>query len=184
MTLEPTPQHSDERPPGLLVVEPEQGELLMGGHVVARAAWSGDRVCIFDQVLPSGILTPAHHHENETQGAFVVAGTIGFWVDGEEATVSAGGYVVRPAGTVHSLWNPTDEPARMLEITTPAEPFQRFQQSLRDLHANGGGGDEIVALAASFGTHLAPDVTAELCQRHGISMGQGYAAEGEPKQAG
>lgn len=171
-------QEADERPAGLLVVSPGEGEALLGANLICRAAWTEGHACVFDQELPPRLLTPAHSHELETQCAYVLAGTIGYWVDGEEAEVSAGGYVVRPPGKVHALWNPTDEPARMLEITTPGERMQRFQQELRDLHAAGGGADELVALAATYGTELAPAVTAELCARHGVSAGQGYAPVG------
>ena len=120
------PQRADEVPAGLLVVDSGTGERLAGASILGRAAWSAGAFCIFEQEVPPGLITPAHHHEVETQTAYVVSGTIGFWVDGDEQAVAAGGYVVRPPGTVHSLWNSSDEPARMLEITTPATNFQRF----------------------------------------------------------
>jgi mannose-6-phosphate isomerase-like protein (cupin superfamily) len=168
----------DEKPKGLLVVEPGAGEPLTGASIIGRAAWMDGAVLVFDQVLAPGALTPAHRHTIETQAAYVVSGTIGFWVDGEEAIVSAGGYVVRPVGTVHALWNAGDEPARMLEITSPAEPHQTFQQELTKLSAAAAPIDEIVALANRYGTFLAPEVTAELCERHGVAAATGYARAG------
>lgn len=114
-------QESDERPDGLLVVAPGEGEGLLGANLICRAAWTEGHACVFDQ----------------------------------EA-----------------------EPARMLEITTPGERMQSFQQELRDLHAGGGDADQLVALAAAYGTELAPAVTAELSARHGVSAGQGYAPVG------
>jgi len=177
------PQTWDRSPRGLLVVSHGEGEPLLGGKMICRSGWTHEHTCIFDQEIAPGLLTPAHRHEVETQCAYVVAGTIGFWVDGEEAEVSAGGFVVRPAGKTHALWNPTDEPAQMLEITTPGKRFQRFQQELRDFHAAAGGAEDLVALAARYGTHLAPEVTVELCARHGVDAFPGYAIieDGQPR---
>jgi mannose-6-phosphate isomerase-like protein (cupin superfamily) len=165
----------DEKPKGLLVVEPDSGEPLAGASIIGRAAWTDGAVCVFDRLIAPGILTPAHRHGSETQAAYVVSGKIGFWVDGEEAIVSAGGYVVRPAGAAHALWNAGDEPAHMLEITSPAEPFQSFMLELTRLAADAAPFDDIVALANRYGTFMAPDVTAELCERHGLAAGTGYA---------
>lgn len=170
-----TPTEADRPLDGLLVVPRGEGEMVLGGNVICRSAWTEGHLLIFDQELEPRFLTPAHRHENETQCAYVIAGTVGYWVDGDEAEVSAGGFVVRPAGKVHALWNPTEEPARMLEITTPAEPFQSFQQELRDFHTTAGSGEDLVALAARYGTYLAPEVTAELSARHGVEFGAGYA---------
>jgi len=173
------PQHSDERPAGLLMVEGGKGELLAGGTILSRAAWSDGAVCIIDQELPPGLITPAHRHTDETQGAYIVSGRVGFWVDGEEGTASAGSYVIRPAGSVHSLWNAGDEPAKMLEVTFPGERFQRFVRELTVLNSEQADAAEIEKLAAEYGTFIAPEVTAELCARHGVAPGQVYAPSGD-----
>lgn len=149
--------------------------------IICREAWTEGGLCVFDQVFSPGTITAAHAHGVETQGAYVLAGEIGFWTDGEEATVGAGGYVVRPAGTVHAVWNATDSPARMLEITSPAERFERFILGFNEILERGDGEfEEIVALAARYGTHFHPEVTAELSARHGVSTsGGGYSFQPE-----
>jgi len=158
---------NDAYPAGLLVVGPGEGQPLAGPgplSIIARQGWSDGHVLIFEQQVLPGTLMPAHHHTEETQGAYVLAGSIGFWVDGEEVVAGPGSYVVRPAGSVHALWNDGTEVARMLEVTTPAERYQAFVLGLADLSAP----EEIAAHAARHGTHLDPDVTAELTARLGL----------------
>ena len=79
------------------------------------------------------------------------------WVpcSGNEVVVAhAGDLVYKPRNEWHTFWNPTDEPASILEIISPAG-FEDFFEELMDT----GG-----ALAAS------PDAMAELCARYELEM--------------
>jgi uncharacterized cupin superfamily protein len=164
---------SDAYPDGLLVVAPGEGQPIPGPgplSIIARQGWSDGHVLIFEQQIHPGTLMPAHRHTDETQGAYVMAGTIGFWVDGEEVVAGPGSYVVRPAGSVHALWNAGEDVARMLEITTPAERYQAFVLGLAELAARSNVTHEALAEhGARYGTTLAPEVTAELTQRLGLA---------------
>jgi len=163
--------------PGPIVVAPGAGEPIPAAALIGRAEWADGHVCVLEQTVEPGVLVAAHRHTDETQGAYVLGGTLGFYVDGEETLAPAGSYVVRPAGSVHALWNPTAEPARMLEITSPATRWQAFAFALRELHAAAGGGAELVALAERYGTFLHPDVTAALAERHGVTTGRAYSTD-------
>jgi uncharacterized cupin superfamily protein len=160
----------------MIVVPSGDGDPIPGASLIGRAEWTAGNVCVLEQTVPPGTLVAAHRHAQETQGAYIVSGELSFFVDGEEQTVGAGGYVVRPAGSVHALWNPTSEPAKMLEITTPAAAWQAFALELQRFHERGtGDAAELVALAGRYGTVLAPDVTQMLAERHGVTTGAGYS---------
>jgi uncharacterized cupin superfamily protein len=167
---------ADQLPGGLLVVSPGEGQPLTGTGpttMIARAGWSEGHVLIFDQQLAPGALMAAHHHTDETQGAYVIAGSIGFWVDGEERIAGPGSYVVRPAGAVHALWNAGDDVARMLEITTPAERYQEFILGVEALRGREGvQHQDFVTHAAAYGTYFADAVTEELTARLGFADGR------------
>ncbi len=157
------------------VVQPGAGYALATPtpmSILCRADQTGGGLLVLDQTLAPGSLSPAHTHSEETQGAYVIEGEISFWTDGEEVIVGPGGYVVRAPRALHSLWNATEQPARMLELTTPGERFGRFVAAMDEL-GRGEGRDplEVAALAASHGTHFDAQVTAELCERHGVSTG-------------
>lgn len=148
-----------------------------GATLIAKAEWSQGQVCVLDQRIAPGLLVPAHRHDRETQLAYVVSGTITFYVDGREEELSAGGLVVRPPGSVHALWNATDAQARMIEITTPASQWQAFALELQKLLDRAGSQHELVELSGRYGTHLEPAVTDELTARLGLSVSRGYSAE-------
>jgi mannose-6-phosphate isomerase-like protein (cupin superfamily) len=163
---------------GSLVVPPGGGTPLPGASLIGRAEWSGGAVCVLEQMVAPRLLVAAHRHDVETQGAYVVSGSIGLYVDGEETIAVAGSYVVRPAGCVHALWNPTNAPAQMIEITSPAEKWQELALALQDFHERGAGDpDELSKLISRYGTTLHPEVTRDLAARHGVATGAGYSAD-------
>jgi mannose-6-phosphate isomerase-like protein (cupin superfamily) len=145
--------------------------LVLGGtetRLAVPAAASGGAYCILDQVIPAGHVTPIHRHEKEDQTAFVLEGTLGFWVEGgEEVEVGAGGSVSRPRGRFHASWNPTESPTRILEITSPGERFERWVWDVHEATQRDG-----VSLAT----------IAEVGGRYGITYVE--ALEGGPMRAG
>jgi hypothetical protein len=162
---------SDSMPDGLLVVGPEDGMPLQGTgptRLIARSAWSQGHTLIFDQELLPGAFMGAHHHTDESQGAYVIGGSIGFYVDGEETVAGPGSYVVRPPGSVHALWNAGPDTAHMLEITSPAERYQEFILGFQRMRAENADPAQLAAHAESYGTFLDDDVTAELQSRLGL----------------
>jgi quercetin dioxygenase-like cupin family protein len=152
----------------MTVVERGQGQALGSEdlHLIGRAEWTGGDFMVIDQVVPPKTITRAHHHRDQSQAAYVLEGRICFWVDGEEVEAGPGTYVVRPAGSVHALWNPTDVDARMLEVTSAATGFQELA-----LVATGAetAAEPLAELAVRVGTAFDDEVTEELCRRHGVS---------------
>lgn len=162
----------------LQVREPEGGQPLSIGDstfIAGPEQWSDGAVLVLEQVVAPGLIGPPHVHEHESQACYVLSGRIGHWVGGEEVEVGPGGYVHRPAGTPHSLWNKNAEPASILEITYPAASFERYMRRLSDLIDSGGGDpDSVGELAAQFGIRFIPEPLEELCRRHGVNPAGGF----------
>jgi mannose-6-phosphate isomerase-like protein (cupin superfamily) len=155
-----------------------EGEpLSLGGRTLltVRAEWTGGAYCLLDQVIAPGFITAPHFHDRESQVSLVVEGRLGFWVDGDELEGGPGSCIFRPAGKPHALWNSTDQPAHMIEITTPAG---RFQSCLLQLSAmiDAGTADEAAVreFAAANGTHFVDGVLDDLKRRHGLSERGGF----------
>jgi mannose-6-phosphate isomerase-like protein (cupin superfamily) len=162
----------------MVVVEPGAGRPLSLGRdmfVLGGAALTAGAFSVLDQVVAPRLIVPPHLHERETQVSLVVSGTLGFWVDGDIAEVSAGGYVLRPAGHAHALWNPTDASARMLEITTPGAAFEEYMEAASALMDRGDASPgSIAALAAPYGIRFVDGPLADLCGRYGVSPAGGF----------
>lgn len=109
--------------------------------------------CMMHQVVVPGLVTPTHRHTHEDQVAMVLEGRLGFWVEGSaELEARAGTVVNRPRGLFHALWNASEEPATMLEITTPAGSFERWMRHLSELNTSGTA-DEATVRALAAGTY-------------------------------
>jgi len=156
----------------MIVVEAGQGEPIGVGRstgLIGRAEWTAGGVCVLDQIVQPRHVSPVHSHAVESQAAYIVSGTLGFWVDGQEGQANTGGYVFRPVGKPHALWNPTDEPVHMLEITSPAERFQEYMLELSALMDAGAADPGTVKrLAGSYGVTFFDEITDELCRRYGL----------------
>jgi quercetin dioxygenase-like cupin family protein len=73
--------------------------------------------------------TRPHHHTESTEIFYILGGTMEFLVDGEHQSVSTGGLVVVPLGTVHAFGASVDGPAEFLAVLTPGiVRFEYFRQ--------------------------------------------------------
>jgi mannose-6-phosphate isomerase-like protein (cupin superfamily) len=72
---------------------------------------------------------PLHIHLEEHEEGQVIAGTLGAVVDGKEITVSAGGPVVLPRGSVHRWWNAGEDTLQFDGYARPAVDLDRFLQA-------------------------------------------------------
>jgi quercetin dioxygenase-like cupin family protein len=143
--------------------------------VLGGAALTGGAYSVIDQVVPPRLIVAPHVHERETQVSLVLSGTLGFWVDGDIDEIAAGGYVLRPAGRPHALWNPTDEPARMIELTHPGAAFEEYMIKASALMDEGQATPESVgALAEGYGIRFVEGPLAELCERYGATPVGGF----------
>jgi len=103
------------------------------------------------------LAAPLHRHRHEDEYSYVLQGRIGALLGDEVLVASPGDLVFKPRNQWHTFWNAGDEPARILEIISPAG-FERFFDELVDL----GG---IV--------QAEPKILADLCARYGLEIDAG-----------
>lgn len=159
----------------LTVVEPGQGpEGILGPGVGVAFKIDGEDVggaiSVVEHPFEVGALVPPHVHHREDEISIVLEGEIGFRSNDREAVLGAGGYIVKPRGEVHAMWNAGSAPARMVEIITPAG-FERFFRSLAELNAQGGASPEqLVSLAAQYELpFVQPDWLPDIIERYGLT---------------
>jgi quercetin dioxygenase-like cupin family protein len=162
---------------GLISIAADQGVVPLAiapeTFLKARADWTDGAVCATGSVLRPGAIVPAHVHDTDAQVTIVISGRLGTWVDGEAGVLGAGGYAHRPAGRPHSIFNPFDEPARFLELTTPGERFERYMLALSDLHERGEATPAAIApLAAAAGISVVEVDLSHLLEEFGPGGGE------------
>jgi quercetin dioxygenase-like cupin family protein len=86
---------------------------------------------------PAGKPPPKHFHPSQDEHFEVLAGVMRARVGGEERTLSAGDTLDMLRQTPHQMWNPGDEPARVLWQTSPAGRTEEWFRSIDALHSEG-----------------------------------------------
>jgi quercetin dioxygenase-like cupin family protein len=146
-------------PPPLTVVQPSEGLVgELGSIGVAFKLWGSDTggaVSVVEHPFPVGALVPPHLHTREDEYSIVTQGEIGFRSGDREVVLGAGGYITKPRGELHAMWNAGTVPARMIEIISPAG-FENFFRELAELLAAGAP---------------EPNEVPELAERYGLQFG-------------
>lgn len=94
-------------------------------------------------VQPGYLGAPPHLHKGFDEICIVLQGELHIMVGEEVYTLPAGGWHLRPRGIVHTFWNSGKEPAKIIEIYTPAG-HEAYMKDLAKLFENGkrpGPGD-------------------------------------------
>jgi mannose-6-phosphate isomerase-like protein (cupin superfamily) len=85
---------------------------------------------------PGGSPPPAHLHPAQAEHFEVLEGSVTTRVGDQERALEPGDTLEIPAGTVHQMWNPASDPARVAWRTTPAgrtlEWFEALDAFQRD----------------------------------------------------
>ena len=127
-------------------------------------------ISIVEHVFSPGALVPPHTHTLEDEISNVVEGELGFRSDGKEVSLGAGGYIVKPRGELHSMWNAGSTPARMIEIISPAG-FEKYFVELAEAVAAAGRVPDpstMGAIAGRFGLSFDLSEVPDLVARYGL----------------
>ena len=124
-----------------------------------------------------GVLVPPHLHHREDEYSIVTAGSIGFRSGDREVVLDAGGYITKPRGEVHAMWNAGDVPARMIEIISPGG-FEGFFLELSELVEAGPPPAEArLEIAERYGLESAePSWLPEIIHRYHLRPPPGASA--------
>jgi quercetin dioxygenase-like cupin family protein len=97
-----------EAPP-LTVVQPGEGRAGDLGPIgVVFKLWghdTGGALSIVEHPFDVGALVPPHMHTREDAYSIVTEGEIGFRSGDREVVLGAGGYITKPRGELHAMWN-------------------------------------------------------------------------------
>jgi len=90
----------------------------------AVAAATGNRLAVWEQLLPRHSSPPLHVHHRDDEAWYVLDGSVTFRVDGTDMTVEGGDFVWAPRGLAHSF-RVESQTARVLGFGIPAG-FEEF----------------------------------------------------------
>ncbi|MEV4349831.1 cupin domain-containing protein [Actinoplanes sp. NPDC049596] len=142
----------------------------IGVHFKLWGEDTGGALAIVEHPFPVGALVAPHLHTREDEYSIVLEGEIGFRSGDREAVLGTGGYIAKPRGELHAMWNAGAVPARMIEIISPAG-FEHFFREVAELiaagpAAAGEGGDLAERYGLQFGQ---PEWLPEIVERFGLT---------------
>src|SRR5947208_11925602 len=141
------------------VLGPKDGKAGFLGSIGVRFMIDGEETgggfsLVEHPMSPRALAAPLHRHALEDEFSYVLEGRVGALLGDDVLVAGPGDLVFKPRNQWHTFWNAGDEPARILEIISPAG-FERFFAELVDL----GG----VAQAD-------PEAMGQLCGRYELEM--------------
>jgi mannose-6-phosphate isomerase-like protein (cupin superfamily) len=141
------------------VIGPRDGKAGFLGTIGVRFMIDGvdadDRFSLVEHPMaPRTLAAPLHRHTREDEYSFILEGSVGALLGEAVVIGKPGDLIFKPRNQWHTFWNAGDEPARILEIISPAG-FERFF-------------GEVVALGGV--TRIAPVEFTKLCERYGLEM--------------
>jgi quercetin dioxygenase-like cupin family protein len=123
-----------------LVVGVGDGQQLPGEfeiRIKVRGQDTGGVMAVIEETIQPHALIPPHVHDNDVW-VFVLSGRIGVLVGDEVAVADAGSWALKPRSVMHAMWNAEEEPARLIEVLTPAGSecwFEEISALADDDHA-------------------------------------------------
>ena len=108
-----------------LIFPPDQAQAVQlgGTGVVFRLngqVTTGSFAVVEHPLRPMTLAAPIHTHMREDEYSYILEGEVTFLIDGQVWTAKPGGWVCKPRGIPHTFWNGLPNPARILEIISPA----------------------------------------------------------------
>lgn len=124
------------------VVQPGAGDTAeipgFGAVFKLTGRTTGGLVSIVEHPFAVGMITAAHRHTHEDEHSIVLSGEIGFRSDDSEVVLGPGGYITKPRGQMHAMWNAGTTPGRIIEVITPGNGFENYFRELGELLASAG----------------------------------------------
>ena len=145
----------------------------IGVRFMIDGGQSGGGFSLIEHPMSSRALgAPMHRHVREDEYSYVLAGRVGVMLDSHVLEAGPGDLVFKPRQQWHTFWNAGDEPARILEIISPAG----FERYFAELVALGGSRvasqQALKSLGERYGLEVDPQSIPTLLDRFQLRLGE------------
>jgi mannose-6-phosphate isomerase-like protein (cupin superfamily) len=159
-----------------MVVGPKDGDRVDLGGLGVRFMADGEGFALVEHpIAPRTLAAPMHTHTHEDEFSYVLEGEVGVQIGDAVIYARPGDLVCKPRGVPHAFWNRSDEPARLLEVISPAG-FERYFTEIAPLLPPAVPEPDFEALAevqARYGLDMDTESIVPISQREGLSLPPG-----------
>ena len=144
----------------------------IGVRFMISGAESGGGFSLVEHPMPPRALgAPLHRHSREDEYSYVLEGRVGALLGHDVLVGGPGDLIFKPRNQWHTFWNDGDEPARILEIISPAG-FERYFAELVELGGSRTASPlDLRSLSERYGLEVKPQSIPELLERFGLRLG-------------
>jgi quercetin dioxygenase-like cupin family protein len=159
------------------VLGPTEGKAGLLGSIGVRFMVDGEEAgggfsLVEHPMPPRALAAPLHRHSREDEYSYVLEGQVGALLGDEVLIGGPGDLIFKPRGQWHTFRNAGDEPARLLEIISPAG-FERFFEEIVDLgDAAGADPQAFTDLLSRYGLEMDLESVPGLIERFGVRLGE------------
>jgi gentisate 1,2-dioxygenase len=115
---------------------------------------------------------PLHRHAREDEYSFVLEGHVGALLGDDVLVGGPGDLIFKPRNQWHTFWNAGDEPARLLEIISPAG-FERYFAELVQLGGSRHASPRALrSLGERYALEVDPASIPRLLERFALRLGE------------
>jgi quercetin dioxygenase-like cupin family protein len=155
---------------------PDQGQvvhlLALGVRFMVDGERSGGAFSLVEHPLPPRALgAPLHTHHNEDEYSYVLEGRFGIQLGDEVLEAGPGELLFKPRGVAHAFWNAGDEPARLLELISPAGFENYFREMAPLLAATERDQAAIGKVVARYQLDIDFTTIPTLAEQHNLRLG-------------
>jgi mannose-6-phosphate isomerase-like protein (cupin superfamily) len=166
------------QPRGARILGPNSGRTGLLGSMGVRFMLTGDETgggfsLVEHPIPPRALAAPLHRHSREDEYSFVLEGRLGALLGEEVVYGQPGDLIFKPRSQWHTFWNAGDEPARILEMISPAGFERYFEQMVDLLEQSVGAPDpsELGAIAAQHGLEVDRESIPRLTRQYDLRWG-------------
>ena len=158
------------------VLGPNEGEAVHLLKLGVRFMIEGDQTAgafsLVEHPLPPRALgSPIHTHRNEDEYSYVLEGRVGVQLGDDVIEAGPGELVFKPRGVAHAFWNAGDEPARLLELISPAGFENYFREMAPLLAATERDQAAIGEVVARYQLDIDFTTIPTLAEQHHLRLG-------------
>src|SRR5215211_2022903 len=176
--FDPTARRCDMDARTPTIVHPHDGAPGFLGSIGVRflidgAASGGGFSLVEHPMSPRALGAPLHRHSREDEYSFVLEGRLGALLGEDVVYGEVGDLIFKPRAQWHTFWNAGDDPARILEIISPAGFERYFEQMVDLLDQSAGPPDpsELHRIAARHGLEVDRESIPRLTETYGLRWG-------------
>ena len=168
------PMSAEER----VVIAPGEGySISLGGlgiiHKLSGEDTGGSFAIVEHPLQPGALAAPPHTHLNEDEFSLVLEGEVGVQIGERVYRATPGTYILKPRGIPHTFWNSGTQPARIMEIISPAG-FEKYFEEIAEVVSVAAGEPpdraKILKIATRYGLSFHWERMEEIMEKYNVKV--------------